>query len=93
MAKDRVSARTELYLPNTALLSSTATARAMGFESTSALSRARLEGRLPITMFQVPGRRGWFAATSEVRSWLELILPTSRRSPTDALPARETTDA
>lgn len=93
MAKDRVSVRAELYLPNAALLSSTATARVMGFESTSALSRARLEGRLPITMFQVPGRRGWFAATSDVKSWLESILPTSAGNSPVAQPAREPTDA
>jgi hypothetical protein len=49
----------------------------MGFPSTEALAKARLTGRLPIEMFRLPGRRGWFASTDRVRAWLELTLQQS----------------
>jgi hypothetical protein len=59
------------YLPRVPLLSAAETARLLGYPSTSALAKARQTGRLPIQMFQVPGRRGWFAATAVVRAWLQ----------------------
>lgn len=64
----------ELYLPRTPLMSASETARVMGFSSTEALAKARLAGRLPIEMFKLPGRRGWFASTESVRAWLEHTL-------------------
>jgi hypothetical protein len=64
----------ELYLPRTPLMSASETARVMGFSSTEALAKARLAGRLPIEMFKLPGRRGWFASTASVRAWLEQTL-------------------
>lgn len=87
MAKPSLSTNSELYLPMTAILTSTETARVMGFASTEALSRARLDGRLPISMFRVPGRRGWFAATKDVKTWLESLLHTaaSQMEPSGAL--------
>lgn len=63
------------YLPKVPILTSAETAKFMAFGSTEALARARLQGRLPIQMFQIPGRRGWFALTNDVRAWLELALP------------------
>ncbi len=62
------------YLPNAPILSATETARLLGFASTGALAKARQAGRLPIEMFQVPGRRGWFAATPVVRAWLQTVV-------------------
>lgn len=64
----------ELYLPRAPILSAAETARLMGFKSGEALSKARQAGRLPIEMFQLPGRRGWFAATHVVKAWLEASL-------------------
>jgi hypothetical protein len=69
-------ANLDAYLPRTPLISASETARLLGYPSTGALAKARQTGRLPIAMFQVPGRRGWFAATQTVRAWLEsLLLP------------------
>ncbi|BDU22502.1 hypothetical protein DYGSA30_39590 [Dyella sp. GSA-30] len=61
------------YLPNVPILTASETARLLGYPSTGALAKARQAGRLPIEMFQVPGRRGWFAATPAVRNWLQAI--------------------
>jgi hypothetical protein len=64
----------ELYLPRTPIMSAADIARVMGFPSTEALAKARLAGRLPIEMFKLSGRRGWFASTDRVRAWLEHTL-------------------
>lgn len=62
------------YLPKVPILSASETARLLGYPSTGALAKARQSGRLPIEMFQIPGRRGWFAATLVVRAWLQTII-------------------
>lgn len=62
------------YLPKAPILSAAETARLLGYPSTGALAKARQAGRLPFEMFQVPGRRGWFAATPVVRAWLRSIM-------------------
>lgn len=64
----------ELFIPRTPILSAGEAARLMGFPSSEALTKARQSGRLPIPMFQIPGRRGWFAATHLVKAWLEQTL-------------------
>jgi hypothetical protein len=64
----------ELYLPRTLVLSGAETARVMGFPTTEALYKARQAGRLPIELFRLPGRRGWFAATPAVREWLHGVM-------------------
>lgn len=79
--KGQVSPSSDFCLPNTSLLTSIETARVMGFATTSALSRARKDGRLPFRMFKLPGRRGWFAFTSDVRSWLEVVVETHLGDP------------
>jgi hypothetical protein len=48
-------------------------ARVMGFRNVSALNKARVAGRLPFRMFEIPGRRGFFAATDAVRTWLSQL--------------------
>jgi hypothetical protein len=42
------------------MLTGAETARVMGFPTTDALYKARRAGRLPIEMFRLPDRRGWF---------------------------------
>ena len=64
----------ELYLPRTPVLSGAETARIMGFPTTEALYKARQAGRLPIDLFRLPGRRGWFAATPTIREWLQSVM-------------------
>lgn len=63
-----------MFIPRTPILSAGEAARLMGFPSSEALTKARQTGRLPIPMFQIPGRRGWFAATHVVKAWLEQTL-------------------
>lgn len=72
----------DLYLPRTPVLSGPDTARIMGFPTTEALYKARQAGRLPIELFRLPGRRGWFAATPAVKAWLEASL-----TPTATIPS------
>lgn len=45
-------------------------ARLLGYENVNALARARATGRLPVRVFTIPGRRGWFASTIDVAQWL-----------------------
>jgi hypothetical protein len=53
------------------LLSASDVAKLLAFRSTDALRQARIHQRLPIEMFRVEGRRGWFAATMVVAAWIE----------------------
>ncbi len=43
---------------------------ALGFKSYSAFYRAKEIGELGVNVFQLPGRRGWFALTETVSAWL-----------------------
>lgn len=61
----------DLAVAHGALLDASSTAKALGFKSPDALRQARRDGRLPISMFRIPGRRGWFAATQAVIEWLD----------------------
>jgi hypothetical protein len=53
------------------LLPASVAAKLLGFRSTDALRQARIRKRLPIPMFTIEGRRGWFASTEIVAAWLE----------------------
>lgn len=79
----------EFFLPRAPILSAADTARIMGFPTCDALNKARQTGRLPIPMFQLPGRRGWFAARHVVKAWLEgaLVIP-----PFEVQPPKESPD-
>jgi hypothetical protein len=44
---------------------------ALGFKSYSAFYRAKEIGELGVNVFQLPGRRGWFALTETVGYWLQ----------------------
>lgn len=61
----------ELAIEYGPLLDAAATAKALGFKSQDALRQARRDGRLPISMFRLPGRRGWFASTQAVIEWID----------------------
>jgi hypothetical protein len=52
-------------------LGASAAAKVLGFKSTDALRQARVRQRLPVPMFMIDGRRGWFASTETVAAWLE----------------------
>lgn len=65
---------TGVSIPNSPILSALDTARLMGFPTREALAKARRTGRLAIEMFQIPGRRGWFARREEVCGWLHQSL-------------------
>jgi hypothetical protein len=54
-----------------AILDSSATAKSLGFKNVSALHQARRSGRLPIVMFKIDGRRGWFSRVKEVGAWID----------------------
>ena len=46
-------------------------AKVLGFKSTDALRQARHRQKLPVPMFTIEGRRGWFASTAVVAAWIE----------------------
>lgn len=54
-----------------AILRASVAAKILGFESTEALRRARIRQTLPIPMFTIEGRRGWFASTAVVAAWID----------------------
>ena len=65
-----------------AVLTSAKTARLLGYRSTRALAKASERGQLPVEMFLLQGRHGWFAQTSEVEAWLlSLSGPHEGRTP------------
>lgn|GEM_PF-3336578 len=74
MPATRVMPSSGEYFPDKPLLTSAEVARLMGFKSVEALAKKRAAGRLPVRMFQIPGRRGWYAATSSVRAWVETAI-------------------
>lgn len=51
------------------VMTSEQTSRWLGYPSVTSLMRARKRGDLPVAMFQLPGRRGWFAATQALIAW------------------------
>lgn len=59
------------------VLDTAATARVMGYPSADALREARLQKRLPIEMFRLPQRRGWFASAESVARWLSDVHPSN----------------
>lgn len=47
--------------------------RALGFKSAVTFRRAARLGQLPVKVFEVQGRRGKFALTSDVARWLNKV--------------------
>lgn len=52
------------------LMDGQALAALFKFGSDRSFRRNASQGRLPVSVFRVPGRRGWFARTREVGQWL-----------------------
>lgn len=44
--------------------------RALGFRSAVTFRRALREGRLPVRVFELEGRKGKFALTTDIAGWL-----------------------
>lgn len=59
------------------VLDTATTARLMGYPSADAVREARLQKRLPIEMFRLPHRRGWFASAESVARWLSGVQPSN----------------
>jgi hypothetical protein len=59
-----------LYGP---LVGASALVKALGFKTYAAFHRARRLGNLPISVFDLPGRRGPFARTTDIADWLETL--------------------
>lgn len=55
------------------------------FASDRSFRRSATKGALPVSVFRVPGRRGWFARTQDVASWLAAA---GRTTVDSLLPAR-----
>lgn len=47
--------------------------KALGFSSAEAFRTAVHSGRLPVPVFKIPGRQGWFARSTDVAAWLKTI--------------------
>ena len=45
-------------------------AQALGYPSQEAFRKARKRGRLPVVTFEMRGRRGRFATTTDIATWL-----------------------
>lgn len=43
---------------------------ALGFRRYAAFHRCKEKGEIGVSVFALPGRRGWFALTRDVASWL-----------------------
>lgn len=43
------------------------------FGSDRSFRRSAVKGALPVGVFRIPGRRGWFARTRDVAVWLAAI--------------------
>ncbi|MFC6187688.1 hypothetical protein ACFPZE_07080 [Pseudoxanthomonas mexicana] len=52
------------------LMDSQALVALFKFGSERSFRRSASKGALPVTVFRVPGRRGWFARTRDVAAWL-----------------------
>lgn len=42
----------------------------LGYRTAAAFQKARMQEAVGVALFQLPGRKGWFAFTDEVCSWL-----------------------
>jgi hypothetical protein len=67
-----LSATTVWYLREFGpLLTSSQAAKLLGYRNAESLRQARLANRLPVPMFKIDDRRGWYAATAAVARWVE----------------------
>ncbi len=61
--------------------------KALGFRSAATFQRAIREKTLKIPIFDVPGRRGKFALTADVATWLATVSNPEHQSDERPLPA------
>lgn len=52
-----------------ALVSGPELRRRLGFRSGEAFRNAVRQGRVPVPVLKLPGRRGWFARTADLERW------------------------
>lgn len=52
------------------LMDSRALTALFKFGSDRSFRRSACKGTLPVSVFRIPGRRGWFARTEDVAVWL-----------------------
>lgn len=55
--------------------------RALGFDNDDAFRRARARDQIPIRIFTLPSRRGWFALTADLCQWLSLTINQKTHQP------------
>lgn len=60
----------ELAEANGPLIGGSALRKALGFSSAEAFRQAYFRGHVPIKVFSIPNRRGKFAYTCDVATWL-----------------------
>jgi hypothetical protein len=61
---------TRLILALGATVGGEALTRALGYPSQDAFRKAHHRGRVPVTTFEVQGRRGRFASAIDIATWL-----------------------
>lgn len=64
---------TSLLAVHGELMDSQALAALFKFGSDRSFRRSASKGALPVSVFRVPGRRGWFARTRDVGLWLASV--------------------
>ena len=52
------------------LLGGRALVTSMGHNTSAGLRQAQKRGQVPVVLFNLPNRRGYFALTSDVAAWL-----------------------
>lgn len=57
------------------LIDSAATARILGYRNANTLAKARSRGVLPLEMFPVEGRQGFFTSPKYLAAYLQVTLP------------------
>lgn len=62
--------RQELEQLHGPLLGGTKLVAALGHANAASLRQARLRGRVPVPLFSLPQRRGYFALTRDIADWL-----------------------
>lgn len=55
------------------IMDSDALAELFKFGSERSFRRAAAGGHLPVSVFRISGRRGWFARTRDVAAWLDRL--------------------
>jgi hypothetical protein len=68
------------------LIGSAALVKALAFPSPAAFRQAAHRGKLPVRIFKIPGRKGQFALTTEVATWLDNVAARCFAGQEDAMP-------